>query len=159
MEMPDQEKSCVDCSDKELVKDRDTEVAERDAAPENQENCGMDDCSRDAAAAPGEAVCDGESDTVPSGVDEHSAGEGAIPDQSGEKCQKFCRHPLHDLKNYAISEVTSTAVELASHTVVPPAVVEYYKQFGLDERIIKIMFQLRPPDVPPGIQPGIGISG
>lgn len=156
MEIPDQEKSRRDCLDKEQVNSLDTEVLEENGLLENQENFGPDDCG--LTAAPEESAYDGDSDIIPPGVDEPSSGSGVRPDQAGEKkCQTCCRHSLlHDLKSYPFSEIRLAAVELANHTVLPPVVVEYYKQFGLDERIIKIMYQFRPPDMPPGT---IGISG
>jgi hypothetical protein len=129
VEIPDQEKSRRDCSDKEQVNSLDTEVLDENGLLENQENSGSDDCG--LTAAPEESAYDGDSDIIPPSL-------------------------LHDLKSYPFSEIRLAAVELANHTVLPPAVVEYYKQFGLDERIIKIMYQFQPPDMPPGT---IGISG
>lgn len=150
MDTTDQKKFCLDSSDEELAEERD--VTANDAASE-QELCGQDESS---AAT----VCDEKADTVVPDEKELPAEEepdvsDVVSDPAADKVKECRRYTPHDLHNIAISEVTSTAVELSRHTVIPPEVMEHYKRFGLDERIIRLMFQLQPPAVHSGAPPGI----
>lgn len=159
MEVSDQEMSRVDGSDQEMAEECKKALPEENAAPGHREDGGMDNCGRDADAAPEEAVADEGNEPVPSGLAEPPAGEGAIPGRSDEDGQESCRGSLRDSKKCAISEISPIAVDLAGKAVVPPEVLEYYRQFGIDERTLKILFQMRPPDVQPGMRTGAGISG
>jgi hypothetical protein len=155
VEVSDQEMSRVDGSDQEVAEECKKALPEENAAPEHREDGGMDNCGRHVDAAPEEAVADEGNEPVPSGLAEPPAGE----DGSDEDGQESCRGSLRDLKKCAISEISPTAVDLAGKAVVPPEVLEYYRQFGIDERTLKILFQMRPPDAQPGMRTGAGISG
>lgn len=159
MEVSDQEMSRVNGSDQEMAEEGKKALPGENAAPGHREDGEKDSCGRDAEAAPEEAVADEGNAPVPSGVAELPAGGEAIPGRSDEGGQESCWGSLRDSKKCAISEISPTAVDLAGKSVVPPEVVEYYRQFGIDEKTLKILFQMRPPDVQPGMRTGAGISG
>ena len=44
------------------------------------------------------------------------------------------------------ADLPRMVIEHAQQSIIPPQVIEYYKQYGLDEQIIKIMFHVQPYD-------------
>ena len=44
------------------------------------------------------------------------------------------------------ADLPRTVIEYAQKSIIPPQVIEYYKQYGLDEQIIKILFHVQPYD-------------
>jgi len=44
------------------------------------------------------------------------------------------------------ADLPRTVIEYAQKSMIPPQVIEYYKQYGLDEQIIKILFHVQPYD-------------
>ena len=44
------------------------------------------------------------------------------------------------------ADLPRTVIEYAQKSIIPPQVIEYYKQYGLDEHTIKILFHVQPYD-------------
>lgn len=145
-----QDKGCLDCSVEELGEEGD--VTEASTAPEQKT------CCQDEPSAAGH--CDQEVDEVLDAEGEPSIEEGigictdAVSAPAADKDGCF-RFTPHDFFYITIFEVSSTEIELSRQTVVPQEVIKYYEQFGLDERIIQLLFQLQPPAIHPGNFPGI----
>ncbi len=68
------------------------------------------------------------------------------PEVGDEAKKEDVRLPVSESRQkwVAFSELAVDAVNLARNSVIPPAVMEYYKQFGLDEETIKLIFQMQP---------------
>gem|GEM_PF-6282413 len=84
----------------------------------------------------------------PEEKDNRCAQEEIIPaPEVGDEAKKEdARVPVSESRRkwVAFSELTVETVNLALNSVIPPAVMEYYKQFGLDEETIKLIFQMQP---------------
>lgn len=150
MDTTNQEKICLDCLFEELRQER--KATEDSSAPEQKPRC------EDELPAAG--ICDQEADTMALDEENPSAKEGAdvCPDAVSDPASDkggYSGYIPHDLYYVAISEVTPAEIELSRRAVVPQEVLNYYKQFGLGERIIKLIFQFQPPAMHPGYLPGI----
>ncbi len=68
------------------------------------------------------------------------------PEVGDEAKKENARAPVSESRRkwVAFSDPPVEAVNLALNSVIPPAVMEYYKQFGLDEETIKLIFQMQP---------------
>ncbi|NPV28793.1 MAG: hypothetical protein HPY58_03885 [Firmicutes bacterium] len=66
--------------------------------------------------------------------------------EAREEAEKKAGAPVSQIKQkyVAFSELPGNTVDLARNSVIPPAIMEYYKQFGLDEETIKLIFQVQP---------------
>jgi len=56
------------------------------------------------------------------------------------------------------ADLPRTVIEYAQQSIIPPQVIKYYKQYGLDEQIIKILFYVQPYD-DASYKPANGLPG
>ncbi|GAB6273225.1 MAG: hypothetical protein STSR0004_00880 [Peptococcaceae bacterium] len=56
------------------------------------------------------------------------------------------------------ADLPRTVIEYAQKSIIPPQVIEYYKQYGLDEQIIKILLHVQPYD-DASYKPANGLPG
>lgn len=116
-----------------------------------QEGGGYDDVT--AGGEKGEQDEEGEARDIgkkeePEEKDNRCAQEETAPEpEVGDEAKKEdARVPVCERRQkwVAFSELAVDVVNLARNSVIPPAVMEYYKQFGLDEETIKLIFQIQP---------------
>jgi len=138
-----QEKVCSDCSTEGQREEKN--ITEDNAAPE-QKPCCQDEPSAIDISEQVDFVLNEEEIYIEEDVD-------LCEDEVVEEFDKGHSFELtYDLFHVPVSEVKSTHIELSRRTALPQEVVNYYQQFGLDERMIKLIFQLQPTAMHPEYQ-------
>jgi len=138
-----QEKVCSDCSAE--VQGEEKKLTEDNAVLE-QKPCCQDESSAVDISEQVDFVLNEEGAFIEEDVD-------LCEDQVAKASDKEHSSGLtYDLFHVPVSEVKLTHIELSRRTALPQEVVNYYKQFGLDERMIKLIFQLQPTAMHPEYQ-------
>ncbi|MDR9757302.1 MAG: hypothetical protein ACN4A7_05365 [Thermacetogeniaceae bacterium] len=144
MDTTAQDKVCSDCSVEEQGEEKN--VIEGNATSEQEPCCQDEQAAVDITEQEDELVLNVEETFIEEDVDRCQNEVSEVSDKGHSS------ELTYDLFHVPVSEVTLTHIELSRRTALPQEVVNYYKQFGLDERIIKLIFQLQPTAMHPEYQ-------
>lgn len=118
----------------------DDEAMEMDACASltgEEQQCG---CCDDAA----EDLAGGEK--AGEGCEKCENRDSNLEEECGDGARRRDVRGAADNKWVSFSELPGEIVGLARSSVIPPEIISYYRQFGLTEEEIKLIFQVRPPE-------------